>query len=457
MSVISSVVNFRENLSKNVPYYSLLSAQMVGNTRDIRVYEHAALAVSQKESVTSIICEGYQFVIAFSGTLYNTDGLLSKLSAPGYRFIDNTDAELALLAYIHFGEESPGLLSGNFSYIIYDSMRRRIFAAVDDKASLPVFYSQNGDQILLSSRPDSLFSRAGIPAFLTPSGISRLISTSGAQSGEIFCGLKSISPSHFLKISNSGISETAYTKNCDNPTHCDIVKRHLQKNPQKISVIASNTDDDLQLLELIFKQNSTAQLTIFSPERYDYLKNYPLAWQKINFTDDSVFSALEYTVSVCGMPYFCGYDFLLAQLLRRNLQNDTLLFSAFGGKAMNSDEIFKKNDAMHAPVAETLMPCSASDFLPCTQQILADSLDITSAQPFYEHEILPVDFAKTQLRHILLSIIAKDTSPILAFFRRGSLLRLCESGFEHSSSDCALMEYLIKLNIWFEKFHPIIL
>ena len=456
MSVISSVVNFKENLSKNAPYYSLLSEQLVGSNRDIRVYEHAALAASQKESVTSIICEGYQFVIAFSGTLYNTDGLFSKLSALGYRFIDNSNAELALFSYIHFGEESPGLLSGNFSYIIYDAMRRRIFAAVDDKASCPVFYFQNGDSTFLSSKPDSIFSRYKVSASLMPSGISRLLSASGAHYAEVFRGLKPISPSHFLKISNSGISEMAYTKNCENPSPCDIIKKHLRKNPQKIGVISVNTQEDSRLLELIFEQDSTAQLTVFSPERYDYLKNYPLLWQKINFTDDSVFSALEYAVSVCGMPYFSGYDFLLAQLLRRNFRKDTLLFTAFGGKYTDSDGVFEKNNALHTPVSESLVPCTPSDFVPCTPQILADSLDICSAEPFYDSPIIHMDFAKTQLRHILLSIIAKDTSPILAFYKRGALLRLCEGGFDRLH-ECALLEYLIKLNIWLEKFRPILL
>ena len=130
MSVISSVVNFEENLSKSLPYCHLLLGQMAESAVSVKVCEHAAMASGDENSVISKICEGYQFVIAFSGKLFNTAPLFEKLSAFGYRFSDKSDAELALFCYIHFGEDSPGLLSGNFSYIIYDSMRRMVFCAV---------------------------------------------------------------------------------------------------------------------------------------------------------------------------------------------------------------------------------------------------------------------------------------------------------------------------------------
>ena len=69
MNGISCFVNFKENLSKNVPYYKLLISQICEDHKDIWISEDVALGACPKSSIVTKICEGYQFTIAFFGTL----------------------------------------------------------------------------------------------------------------------------------------------------------------------------------------------------------------------------------------------------------------------------------------------------------------------------------------------------------------------------------------------------
>ncbi|MBQ7974888.1 MAG: hypothetical protein IJ300_04300, partial [Clostridia bacterium] len=102
-------MNFKNNLSKNIPYYDLLIRQINGTGENSFCGEPLICeqAVLFSGCTLSKICEGYQFTIAFSGKIENSDELKCELSGFGYHFLTDKDAELALSAYIHFGEKCP--------------------------------------------------------------------------------------------------------------------------------------------------------------------------------------------------------------------------------------------------------------------------------------------------------------------------------------------------------------
>lgn len=463
MSVISSVINFEENLSKNLPYCNLLLEQMTGNSRSVKVCEHAAMASPDENGVISKICEGYQFVIAFSGKLFNTAPLFEKLSSFGYRFSDKSDAELALFCYIHFGEESPGLLSGDFSYIIYDSMRRLVFAAVDDIASMPIFYAELSDGAVISSKIQSILSHPDIPAQTTGKKISGLLFASSKTTGNIFDRIYALPPSHILKITSGGITTKKYSGTHKDLSPRELVGEMLSKKPKTVSALYTGTEYDLELLRLISEVGTPTQMTVYSCDYHDIFRKLSVKWQKLSFCEESILTFLEQIVGICGIPQLSGGDFVLSGALRRFCRANELIFTAFSANTEEYSfaEVLRKNNAYHPAVSETLFYDEASPvFTLNTPQILAESYGICLNSPFLRSSgaFGVPDSAKIPLRHILLSIISKDTSPVLAFFRSGALLRLCEGGFELSGlSESQLISYIIKLNIWLEKYRPVIL
>ena len=69
MRGISCLLSFKNNLSKNIPYYDLLIRQINGassgsSPNEPWICEKAVLFADSDGSIITKICEGYQFTIA---------------------------------------------------------------------------------------------------------------------------------------------------------------------------------------------------------------------------------------------------------------------------------------------------------------------------------------------------------------------------------------------------------
>lgn len=473
MSMISCIVNFKENLNKNVPYCNLLLGQIndAGVPRqstDTRICEHAALCISQGGDTVSKICEGYQFVIVFSGILWDTDAVRQELDDFGYRFTDGSDAELALFCYIHFGEKSPLKLFGSFSYIIYDSMRRQVFAAADSSASVPLFYASVGNTTVISSHIGGILAHPEARAEISPVGISELLGVPRKISGGIFEGIHMLPPAHILKITTSAAFEKSYaaqSKPCVVPSASPELYAALP-HAENVSMIFSGTDADKRLLTLLAENQAknSRRITVYSVDFSELFKEYCVRWQKIPLDKEAVLYGLEKAVGSCGIPTLSPSDFLLPIIFRHLCSKDEAVFAALtdaGDNCRNYLQLLIKNAAFHPAVARSVvLPEPEHEIILNSSRLIAQSFGISLSTPILgsvsTENSMPAAM-KTSLRHILLEIISKDSSPILAFFRRPALLRLCEGNFDLSDAELSegeLISYIIKLNIWLEQYHP---
>src|SRR5262249_40111202 len=69
--------------------------------------------------------------IVFNGEIYNYRDLRRDLTALGYSFTTDTDTEVLLQAYQHWGEECLSHLQGMYAFAIWDSACGRLFCARD--------------------------------------------------------------------------------------------------------------------------------------------------------------------------------------------------------------------------------------------------------------------------------------------------------------------------------------
>ncbi|WP_209329429.1 asparagine synthase-related protein [Lunatimonas salinarum] len=86
--------------------------------------------------------------------------------ALGERELENPDAENALFvyyAYRKWGERFVDHLDGDWSVVLFEEDKRRLFLAVDHLATRSVFYSQVGDEILVSNSKRLLLSASPYP------------------------------------------------------------------------------------------------------------------------------------------------------------------------------------------------------------------------------------------------------------------------------------------------------
>lgn len=101
-----------------------------------------------------------RYILVFNGEIYNY--LELKLSLEdSYNFQTQSDTEVLLAAFLHWGNECLPRLNGMFSFAIWDSQEERLFAARDRFGVKPFYYQMAEDGFYFASEIKSLFA-AGI-------------------------------------------------------------------------------------------------------------------------------------------------------------------------------------------------------------------------------------------------------------------------------------------------------
>ena len=101
--------------------------------------------------------------IAFNGEIYNHQELRQELASKGVRFRSHSDTEVLLYAYQCWGEECLQKLNGMFAFAIYDSRRRRLFAARDRLGIKPLYYHFQNGRLIFSSEIKAILSSNLVP------------------------------------------------------------------------------------------------------------------------------------------------------------------------------------------------------------------------------------------------------------------------------------------------------
>ncbi len=179
------------------------------------VFAHRRLAVIDPEGgyqPMKRVSEGYEFIIVYNGELYNARELREDLESFGYKLETNSDTEVLLYSYIHYGTACLKKLNGIFAFAIYDSMRREVILARDRFGVKPLFYSRVGGDFVFSSEVKGLFQYDGIKPELDIDGLREIFAISPARTEGcgVYKGIKEVRPAHFIKISRGRICEKPY-------------------------------------------------------------------------------------------------------------------------------------------------------------------------------------------------------------------------------------------------------
>jgi len=102
-----------------------------------------------------MISKDKRFVIVFNGEIYNYRELRNRLAAH-FIFYSNSDTEVLLNAYRHWGIDCLNELVGMFAFAIYDTITCSLFIARDRVGEKPLYYHRGSSGILFSSEIRSI-------------------------------------------------------------------------------------------------------------------------------------------------------------------------------------------------------------------------------------------------------------------------------------------------------------
>jgi len=98
------------------------------------------------------------YVIVFNGEIFNYIEIREDLIREGVTFETQTDTEVLLNAYIHWGEDCFHRFNGMWAVAIYNRRDQKVFIARDRFGVKPFYYLQNGEQFAFCSEIPPLLS-----------------------------------------------------------------------------------------------------------------------------------------------------------------------------------------------------------------------------------------------------------------------------------------------------------
>ncbi|MEO5331550.1 MAG: asparagine synthase (glutamine-hydrolyzing) [Magnetococcus sp. YQC-5] len=91
-----------------------------------------------------------------NGEIYNYQELAADLVAKGHCFSSRSDSEVLLHLYEERGEQLLEGVNGMFAFLLWDTRRQKLLAAVDRFGKKPLYYAHVGERLILASEMKSL-------------------------------------------------------------------------------------------------------------------------------------------------------------------------------------------------------------------------------------------------------------------------------------------------------------
>jgi asparagine synthase (glutamine-hydrolysing) len=122
------------------------------------VFSHLRLAILDlnPESNQPFHSEDDQYVLVFNGEIYNYLELRQELKQEGIGFSTQSDTEVLLKAYIHWGNECVKKFNGDWAFVIYDKNSKITFGSRDRYGVKPFNFYKSKDEFIFSSEIKSI-------------------------------------------------------------------------------------------------------------------------------------------------------------------------------------------------------------------------------------------------------------------------------------------------------------
>ena len=172
--------------------------------------------------------DGNTYYIVYNGEIYNYKEVKKTLLRKNYTFETNSDTEVIIAAFCHYGPGFVKELNGIFA--IYDSMRNTLYLYRDRFGVKPLYYTKTGDTLVFASRIDTLFEYPRVRPCIDMNSFNEIFSLGPAKTyGKgVFSGIKEIKPGEYLTYSPQYMTSRLYYRIESHP-HTDSYEETVEK------------------------------------------------------------------------------------------------------------------------------------------------------------------------------------------------------------------------------------
>lgn len=155
--------------------------------------------------------ENRDMVIAFNGEIYNYKELRDELIKKGHVFANNADTEVLIHGYEEYGEELLTKLRGMFAFVIWDSKKKKLFAARDFFGIKPFYYALVDGQLVFASEIKSILKYTPYKKEMNRDALENYLTFQYSVLPETFFkGIYKLMPSHCLTFENGRLDIKRY-------------------------------------------------------------------------------------------------------------------------------------------------------------------------------------------------------------------------------------------------------
>ena len=194
------------------------------------LFGHRRLSIIDLTSLGSqpMYREDLGLLITFNGEIYNFLEIRNVLISKGYNFNSNSDTEVLLVAYAHWGSDFLSYLNGMFAFALYDERKKISIIARDRVGEKPLYYFKSSNYLYFSSEIKALIINEKVDRKISPIGLNYYLSLGYIPSPDsIIKDIYKLKPGHFLEINTNTFKVTE-------KKYWDVPKNNLYKSPEDL-------------------------------------------------------------------------------------------------------------------------------------------------------------------------------------------------------------------------------
>ena len=136
-----------------------------------------------------------------NGEIYNYLELRDNLIKKGHRFYSTSDSEVIIHQYEEDGEKCLDKFNGMFSFVIWDSKKKKLFAARDRLGIKPLYYFVDSKRIIFASEIKAIIEDPNVPRAPDYEAIADYCFAGRALGNKtMFQNIKEIEPGYMISI-----------------------------------------------------------------------------------------------------------------------------------------------------------------------------------------------------------------------------------------------------------------
>jgi len=142
-----------------------------------------------------------KIVIILNGEIYNFKDIRAALQEKGFYFKSNSDTEVIIKAYQHYGIACVEQFIGMFAFALYDAEKQQIFLVRDRAGVKPLYYYFADGCMLFASELKAFHQYPGFKKEIEPKAVSLYLSYGYIK--EPYCIFKNthkLSPGHYATL-----------------------------------------------------------------------------------------------------------------------------------------------------------------------------------------------------------------------------------------------------------------